>query len=128
MEVAVRRQILRLLLEEGESRADTAEDVSAFGQHRKFPPHARKTSGTQGKPSVFLASLPSLSLVFSLAPDLLFDCSRVLEYAKIRTVLQCILVAKYGVRRRVMTALKTFTLCSFLTFLKVSKPYEIFTD
>ena len=26
----------------------TAEDVSAFGQHRKFPPHARKTSGTQG--------------------------------------------------------------------------------
>ena len=26
----------------------TAEDVSAFGQHRKFPPHARKTSGAQG--------------------------------------------------------------------------------
>ena len=28
----------------------TAEDVStsAFGQHRKFPPHARKTPGTQG--------------------------------------------------------------------------------
>ena len=26
----------------------TAEDVSAFGQHRKFPPHARKTSGIQG--------------------------------------------------------------------------------
>jgi len=26
----------------------TAEDVSAFGQHRKFPLHARKTSGTQG--------------------------------------------------------------------------------
>ena len=26
--------------------------------------------------------------VFSLVPDLLFDCSRVLEYAKIRTVLQ----------------------------------------
>ena len=25
--------------------------------------------------------------VFSLAPDLLFDCSRVVEYAKIRTVL-----------------------------------------
>ena len=23
--------------------------ASAFGQHRKFPPHARKTSGTQGK-------------------------------------------------------------------------------
>ena len=27
----------------------TAEGVSAFGQHRKFPLHARKTSGTQGK-------------------------------------------------------------------------------
>ena len=27
----------------------TAEDVSAFGQHRTFPPHARKTSGTQGE-------------------------------------------------------------------------------
>ena len=26
--------------------------------------------------------------VFSLVPDLLFDCSRVLEYAKIRAVLQ----------------------------------------
>ena len=26
----------------------TAEDVSAIGQHRKFPPHARKNSGTQG--------------------------------------------------------------------------------
>ena len=26
----------------------TAEDVSAFGQHRKFPPHARKIFGTQG--------------------------------------------------------------------------------
>ena len=25
------------------------EDVSAFGQHRRFPPHARKTSGTQGR-------------------------------------------------------------------------------
>ena len=27
----------------------TAEDVSAFSQHRNFPLHARKTSGTQGK-------------------------------------------------------------------------------
>ena len=34
-------------------------------------------------------SLSPVSLsVFSLIPDLLFDCSRVLEYAKIRTVLQ----------------------------------------
>ena len=35
----------------------------------------------------FLISSVSLS-VFSLVPDLLFDCSRVLEYAIIRTVLQ----------------------------------------
>ena len=33
------------------------------------------------------ASLTPLS-VFSLVPELLFDCSRVLEYEKIRTVLQ----------------------------------------
>ena len=31
---------------------------------------------------------PSKSAVFSFVPDLLFYCSRVLEYAKIRTVLQ----------------------------------------
>ena len=43
---------------------------------------------------VFLASLPSLSLsVFSLVPDLLFDCSRVLEYAKYG--LFCSLVEQY---------------------------------
>ena len=30
--------------------------------------------------------------VFSLIPDLLFDCSRVLEHTKIRTVLQSIVV------------------------------------
>ena len=38
------------------------------------------------------ASHPRLSpvslSVFGLVPDLLFDCSHVLEYAKIRTVLQ----------------------------------------
>ena len=34
-------------------------------------------------------SLSAVSLsVFSLVPHLLFDCSRVLEYAKMRTVLQ----------------------------------------
>ena len=34
--------------------------------------------------------------VFSLASDLLFDCSRVLEYPKIRTVLQSMIVWKFG--------------------------------
>ena len=33
--------------------------------------------------------------VFSLIPDLLFDCSRILEYAKIRTVLQSRRTLKY---------------------------------
>ena len=37
-------------------------------------------------PYFYRLFLVSLS-VFSLVPDLLFDCSRVLEYAKIRTVL-----------------------------------------
>ena len=38
-----------------------------------------------------LTRLSPVSLsVFSLVPHLLFDCSRVLEYAKIRTVLQSI--------------------------------------
>ena len=36
-------------------------------------------------------STVSLS-VFSLAPDLLFDCSSVVEYAKIRTVLVIIII------------------------------------
>ena len=34
----------------------TTEDVSAFGQHRKFPPYARKTSGAQGIPHSALVS------------------------------------------------------------------------
>ena len=40
---------------------------------------------------------PVLLSVFSLVPDLLFECSRVLEYAEIRTVLQCI---RYLVNKR----------------------------
>ena len=38
----------------------------------------------------FLIKITSylLTPVFSLVPDLLFDCSRILEYAKMRTVLQ----------------------------------------
>ena len=33
--------------------------------------------------------------VFSLVPDFLFDCSRLLEYAKIRTVLQSLFTRNY---------------------------------
>ena len=36
----------------------------------------------------------SLALCFALVPDLLLDCSRVLEYAKIRTVLESNLQAR----------------------------------
>ena len=34
---------------------------------------------------------------FSLVPDLLFDCSPVLEYARIRTVLQSTVTGAFGV-------------------------------
>ena len=43
---------------------------------------------------VFLASSPVSLFVLRLVPDLLFDCSRELEYTKLRTVLQCIFRAK----------------------------------
>ena len=46
--------------------SDTAEDVSAFGQHRKFPPHARKTSGTQGK--ILLTAISVRLLRFFVDP------------------------------------------------------------
>ena len=44
----------------------------------------------QNGQSVFLASLPSLALCFQPHSRPFVDCSRVLEYAKIRTVLQSI--------------------------------------
>ena len=49
-----------------------------------------KTVGffSQNQFSVALEFLLSLALRFQPPPDLLFDCSRVLEYGKIRTVLQ----------------------------------------
>ena len=46
--------------------------------------HARRACEARGKKRLSPVSLS----VFSLVPDLLFDCSRLLEYAKIRTVLQ----------------------------------------
>ena len=48
----------------------TAEDVSAFGQHRKFPPHVRKTSGTQGRQmaNMNLYHITKLSLYFARFP------------------------------------------------------------
>ena len=50
--------------------------------------HARRACEAREKKPIFLASLPVSVSVFSLVPDLFFDCSRLLEYAKIRTVLQ----------------------------------------
>ena len=44
-----------------------AEDVSAFSQHQKFPPHARKTSGTLG-----MASQATLSNFFKVARPSIF--------------------------------------------------------
>ena len=45
--------------------------------------HALRACEARGKKRLSPVSLS----VFSLVPDLLFDCSRALEYAKIRTVL-----------------------------------------
>ena len=49
----------------------------------------RSTQASPAPREIYFQRLSPVSLsVFSLVPDLLFDCSRVLEYAKIRTVLQ----------------------------------------
>ena len=40
--------------------------ASAFGQHRKFPPHARKTSGTQGNPLVIAWCVDWVLLVMNI--------------------------------------------------------------
>ena len=48
-------------------------------------------------------STVSLS-VFSLAPDLLFDCSSVVEYAKIQTVLVIIIIIIASSNDRLMSA------------------------
>ena len=48
--------------------------------------HARRACEEREKKRLSPVSLS----VFSLVPDILFDCSRELEYAKIRTVLQSI--------------------------------------
>ena len=54
--------------------------------------HARKACEAREKKPYFQRLSPVSLSVFSLVPDLLFDCSRVLEYAKIRTVLH----SRYG--------------------------------
>ena len=73
---------------------------------RKSLTRAKRASLTRPareKNRIFSVS-PQVSLyLFSLVPDLLFDCSRVLEYAKIRTVLQS-------------TVLQTSTLSRFLGY------------
>ena len=44
------------------------KDVSAFGQHRKFPAHARKTSGTQGRIVLARKVFQSSQVVLDTAP------------------------------------------------------------
>ena len=50
--------------------------------------HARRVCKAREKKPYFQRLSPVSLSVFSLVPDLLFDCSRILEYAKIRTALQ----------------------------------------
>ena len=76
---------------EGESAYYVKIDCKTVGFFLKIS----KEIGKAWRKSLTRASLtrrerlsPVSLSVFSLIPDLLFDCSRVLEYAKIRTVLQ----------------------------------------
>ena len=60
-----------------------------MGIARGWEKRVIRTNITYAKRTVRIFSVsPQSRSVFSLIPDLLFDCSRVLEYAKIRTVLQ----------------------------------------
>ena len=72
-------------------------------QNSRFFLKISKEIGKAWRKSLTRASLtrrerlsPVSLSVFSLIPDLLFDCSRVLEYAKIQTVLQSMLVDVLG--------------------------------
>ena len=64
-----------------------------MGIARGWEKRVIRTNIRYAKRTVPVLSPVSLS-VFSFVPDLLFDCSRVLEYAKIRTVLQSTLPQK----------------------------------
>ena len=71
-------------------------------------------------------STVSLS-VFSLAPDLLFDCSSVVEYAKIRTVLIIIIIASSN--HRLMSAFEfsklQISFCVVKHYFKIMEEHEL---
>ena len=62
--------------------------VGFFLQISKEIGKAWRKSLTRAKRASLTRLSPVSLSVFSVVPDLLFDCSRLLEYAKIRTVLQ----------------------------------------
>ena len=53
----------------------TTEDVSAFGQHRKFPPYARKTSVQSSLPKTATSPQKPLSPVPTVTVVERFDCT-----------------------------------------------------
>ena len=60
-----------------------------MGIARGWEKRVIRTNITYAKRTVSIFSVsPQSRSLFSVVADLLFDCSRVLEYAKIRTVLQ----------------------------------------
>ena len=82
------------------SRSDSGEDAKVKGTRKVFSRFIFVFASSQFSGPDYPRARNRLSLVrreksrrkvllsvFSLAPDLLFDCSRVYEYAKIRTVL-----------------------------------------
>ena len=73
-------------------------------------------------------STVSLS-VFSLAPDLLFDCSSVVEYAKIRTVLVIIIIIIASSNDRLMSAFEfsqlQISFCVVKHYFKIMEEHEL---
>ena len=70
------------------NRVVDCKTVGFFLKISKEIDKAWRKSLTRAKRASLTRFSPVSLSVFSLVPDLLFDCSRVLEYAKMRTVLQ----------------------------------------
>ena len=70
------------------NRVVDCKTVDFFLKISKEIGKAWRKSLTRAKRASLTRLSPVSLSVFSLVPDLLFDCTRVLEYAKMRTVLQ----------------------------------------
>ena len=91
---------------------------------------AKQSVFSQNRFSV-IERLSTVSLsVFSLAPDLLFDCSSVVEYAKIRTVLVIIIIIIIASSNdRLMSAFEfsqlQISFCVVKQYFKIMEEHEL---